>query len=95
MRALRKFGAPLFDLTLQDLMQPNIVFQIGVPPNRIDILTSIDGVEFDSAREESRQILIDDLTIPIIGRRHLILNKKAAGRPKDLLDVTWLENEPE
>jgi len=90
-QALRGFGAPLFNLTLGDLQTPDTVFQIGVEPRRIDILTSIAGVEFDEAWPDRKEVEIEGLKIPVIGRSHLLKNKKALGRPQDLADVTWLE----
>lgn len=90
--ALANFGAPLFDLTKEDLKTPGIVFQIGVAPNRIDILTAIDGVEFDEAISQSKQVKIETLMIPVLSRTHLLKNKKATGRPKDQADVAWLES---
>ena len=91
-RALGRFGAPLFDLTLDDLKRPGMVFQIGLAPMRIDILTSIGGVEFIEAQADRRVVEIMGLNVPVIGRAHLLRNKKAAGRPKDLADVAWLES---
>jgi hypothetical protein len=90
--ALKRFGVPLFDLTMEDLVRPGIVFQIGVAPNRIDILTSVSGLEFDEAWPEHLLVEVDGLQIPMIGRAHLLRNKKAAGRPKDQADVAWLES---
>ncbi|MDH3601571.1 MAG: hypothetical protein OEU26_18315 [Candidatus Tectomicrobia bacterium] len=92
-QALQRFGAPLADLTLDDLKTPDTVFQIGVAPRRIDILTSIDGVEFDEAWPQRRIIEVEGQTFAVISRDHLLQNKKASGRPKDLADVTWLESE--
>lgn len=92
-RALQRFGAPLFDLTANDLQTPGLVFQIGVVPQRIDILTAIDGVLFDEAWSQRKTVEIEGLIIAVIGRTQLIQNKKAAGRPKDLADVAWLETE--
>ena len=92
-RALQKFGAPLFDLTLEDLKTPGIVFQIGIVPSRIDVLTEISGVQFDEAWQEHQTVEIENLQIPVIGRRHLLVNKKQTGRPKDNTDILWLENE--
>jgi hypothetical protein len=92
-RALKRFGAPLSDLTVADLKTPRMVFQIGIVPRRIDILTSIGGVEFDEAKAECRQVEIEGLRIPILGRAHLLRSKKAAGRPKDQGDIAWLESE--
>ena len=93
LRALQRFGAPLFDLTADDLQAAGTVFQIGLAPRRIDILTSIDGVLFDDAWSHRKVIELEGLTVPAIGRAHLIQNKKATGRPKDLADVAWLESE--
>ena len=89
--ALRSFGAPLHDLTLEDLTGPDTVFQIGVVPCRIDILTSISGVEFDAAWPRRKELEIEGLSAACIGREDLITNKRAAGRPQDLADVARLE----
>jgi hypothetical protein len=92
MAALRSFGAPLHDLTIADLANPDVVFQIGVPPRRIDILTSITGVKFDEAWGDRAEVTYGDVCSPVIGRAALIRNKVALGRPKDLLDVTLLRS---
>ena len=92
-RALTRFGAPLSDLTKDDLKTPGIVFQIGIVPSRIDILTSIGGIEFDEAKAEWKNVEIEGLYIPVIGRAHLLRSKKAAGRPKDQGDIAWLESD--
>ncbi len=89
--ALARFGAPLGDLTAGDLATPKIVFQMGVRPNRIDVLTSIDGVQFEEAWPDRVEATFGGERVPVIGRAHLILNKRAAGRPQDLLDVDTLE----
>ena len=94
-KALKRFGAPLLDLNLDDLNKPDIVFQVGVEPRRIDILTSIAGVEFDEAWPHRKNVEVDNLTVSVIGREQLLQNKKATGRPKDLADVAWLESEDE
>lgn len=90
LEALRNFGAALFDLTTEDLSRSDTVFQIGLPPSRIDILSSISGVEFDEAWPNRLEIRIGDLDVAIIGRDDFIANKRASGRPKDLLDVSLL-----
>ena len=64
-----------------------------VAPRRIDILTSISGVQFDEAWAERETVPVEGLTLNVLSRKHLIANKKAAGRPKDLADVSWLEHE--
>lgn len=89
--ALKRFGAPLFDLQVEDLSTRDLVFQMGVPPRRIDILTSISGVTFDEAWPHRVAAKLGDVELFIIGADHLLRNKKAAGRPKDLLDVVTLE----
>lgn len=95
LRALREFGAPTTELTREDLVSPDVVFQIGVEPRRIDILTSIDGVEFDAAWADRERIEVDDLELPVLGRRDLITNKRALSRPQDLADVARLEEKTE
>ena len=90
-RALNRFGAPLLDLKVCDLQTPGTVFQIGIAPCRVDLLTSIDGVEFDEAWPDRTEVEVEGLKIPIIGRAHLLQNKKASGRPRDLADIVWLE----
>jgi hypothetical protein len=89
--ALKSFGAPLQGLTEADLVSPGLIFQIGVPPVRIDVLTAIDGVEFDEAWETRVRAQIADLDVPVISKEHLIRNKRAAGRLQDLADVEHLE----
>jgi len=90
--ALIKFGA-LSDLTADDLKKPELIFQIGIAPRRIDILTSIDGVTFEEAWAMRKKITVEDMSVQVISRPHLLQNKKKAGRPKDKADVAWLEKE--
>ena len=91
LRALAAFGAPLAGLSEHDLATPGIVFQVGVRPCRIDVLTGIDGVTFDEAWPERVLTRYGDQPIHVIGRRHLVANKRAAGRPRDLLDLEELD----
>lgn len=91
--ALIRFGAPLVGLREADLTEPDLVIQFGVPPVRIDLLTSVSGLTFESAWPERMEVEIDGLTVPVLGRRALIENKRAAGRPKDLADLHALEGE--
>ena len=92
-RALARFGAPLRDLTIGDLERPGTVFQIGVAPNRIDILTAIDGLSFEEAWRRRITASVDGLTIPVICRPDLIKNKRATGRERDRADADQLEAE--
>jgi len=91
LRALGRFGAPLFDLTAADLARKGTVFQLRVPPRRIDILTSIDGVTFDEAWPGRVTCRLGDVEVIVIGRETLVRNKRAAARPKDLVDLRILE----
>jgi hypothetical protein len=92
-RALQTFGAPLFDLNIEDLKTPGMVFQIGLVPSRIDVITQIDGVEFEDAWEEHKTVEIENLRIPVIGKTQLLINKKSTGRAKDRNDALWLQDE--
>jgi hypothetical protein len=90
--ALRTFGAPLQDLTRDDLSRLDTVFQIGVAPCRIDLLTSISGgIDFEGAWQRRETLGIEGLRLACIGRKDLIANKRACGRPQDLADVARLE----
>lgn len=90
-RALAAFGAPLHGLAVEDLAGPDLIFQIGIPPVRIDVITSIDGVEFEAAWRERMVSAYGDQTVSVLSRRHLIENKRASGRLQDLADVEFLE----
>ncbi len=89
--ALVRFGAPLAGVRPEDLASPGIVLQIGVAPGRIDLLTSIDGVAFEDAWSDRVELIVEGLRVPVLGRAHLVTNKRAAGRPKDLADLALLE----
>jgi hypothetical protein len=90
LQALAAFGAPLHDLSAEDLTQPDLAFPIGVQPARIDLLTEIDGVAFDEAWAGRLVSEIDGLRLPIIGRAEFIRNKQALGRTKDLANMEAL-----
>lgn len=92
-RALQKFGAPMVDLNRDDLSTPSMVFQMGVVPNRIDIINTIDGVDFEEAWGDHETVKIEGIDVPLIGKFQLLVNKKATGRQKDLNDVLWMESE--
>jgi hypothetical protein len=91
LRALRAFGAPLHDLTAEDLQRPGLIFQIGVPPLRIELLTAVDGVEFEPAWRDRLRTTFAGTPAAVLSLEHLIANKKAAGRLQDLADVERLE----
>lgn len=91
--ALRAFGAPIaaHGVTQDLFATEGYGYRMGVKPNLIELLTSIDGVSFDEVWTGRRIIELDGRSIPVIGRRALLRNKRAAGRPKDFADVEWLE----
>lgn len=89
--ALREFGFGALGLTIQDFIQPEQVVQLGYPPFRIDLLTSIDGVDFAEAWPHREMVEHDGLRIAFIGLEDLKANKRASGRPRDIDD---LENLP-
>jgi hypothetical protein len=93
MAALRRFGAPLFDLTVDDLLREDTVFQIGRPPARIDILSGISGVRFEQAWANRLTVRLAGLDVPVLGREDFIANKRASARPKDLTDLALLDEE--
>ena len=91
LRALRRFGSPLHGLTTKELQKDDTIFQIGVAPRRIDIITGASGLKFNEAFARSIETDIEGLKIHIPSLDDLILNKKASGRAKDLADVEALE----
>ena len=88
---LDEFGYSALDLTVEELIESGRITQLGVPPQRIDLLTSISGVGFDEVWESREQHDFGPMRIPVISKEHLLRNKRAAGRTKDLLDVEMLE----
>lgn len=77
-------------LSPESFTEPDVVYQIGLPPNRIDFLTSIDGVEFDAAWPERVRCKVDGVEFSLLSLKHLLTNKRATGRPQDLADVARL-----
>jgi hypothetical protein len=90
--ALLRFGAPMTDMgvTREHLERPDQVIQIGLPPRRIDILTSITGVEFETAWPDHVTHDVEGLAVPFLGRAALVRNKRATGRAKDRADLEAL-----
>jgi hypothetical protein len=89
--ALAEFGAPMENVSEDELTHPDMVFQFGVSPNRIDILTSLSGLVFEEAWARRVTVEIQSLPVPVLGREDLIRNKRAVGRPRDLADLAELE----
>ena len=87
---LQRFGFTDAGIEINDLTEAGKVIQLGLPPNRIDIVTGISGVSFDEVAQGCIEISIDCLSVPMIGRAELIKNKRATGRMKDMVDVEML-----
>jgi hypothetical protein len=89
--ALDAFGAPRHGLSAQDLTVAGTIYQVGVPPNRVGVLTTVEGVEFELAWKNRLDVEIDGIRIPVIGRHELIANKRTVGRPQGLVDADLLD----
>ena len=92
-KTLEEFAAPMNNITIADFEKPSVIFQIGIAPRRIDIITAIDGLTFDEASVGKMIVDIDNLKIPVISKLNLIKNKRSTGRQKDMVDVTNLEQD--
>ena len=88
--ALQAFGAPLHELSVDDLHTPDIVFQMGLPPRRIDVLTTISGLDFSQAWPNRVHAKFGNVTVPVLSAEDLIRNKTRTGRSKDLADAQEL-----
>ena len=91
MQALGDFGAPLDQITAQDFSRPGIVFQMGLPPRRIDVLTELTGVTFVDAWPSRLRGPFGPVAVDFLGRETFIKNKRATGRARDLGDVESLD----
>ncbi|MCX4247815.1 hypothetical protein OEB96_44800 [Paraliomyxa miuraensis] len=89
-RALEEFAGPLPQLTVEELADKRRVLMMGRPPVRIDVLKAIDGVRFETAWKNRTRASFGGTRVNLIGRRDLIRNKRASGRPRDLLDLDAL-----
>ena len=91
LNVLKDFGFSSLALSRQDFLEEDNIIQLGFPPNRIDILTSVDGIEFENSTPQSSVIEVDGVNIHLIGIHNLIENKIACGRLQDLADVEKLQ----
>ena len=91
-QALAGFGAPLdtLGIAMTDLTRPNVVIQLGLPPWRIDVLTSVSGVEFEDAWVDRLSGTFEDVPVTYLGRAAFVRNKRASGRKRDLADLEML-----
>jgi hypothetical protein len=91
MKALAAFGAPVAEITEADFTHPGVVYQIGVPPGRIDILTELTGLAFEQAWSNRIRRPFGELEVDFIDRASFLRNKRATGRLKDLSDIEGME----
>lgn len=92
MRALKAFGAPVDQIAEADFASPGVVYQLGVAPGRIDVLTELSGLTFDAAWPGHVERQFGSVTVPVIGLEDFIRNKRATGRAKDLGDIEGLDS---
>jgi hypothetical protein len=91
MKALAAFGAPMGEITEVDFARPGVVYQLGVPPGRIDILTELTGLTFEQAWRDRIRRPFGELEVDFIDRVSFLRNKRATGRLKDLSDIEGME----
>ena len=89
--ALAEFGAPLAGIHAEEFAEPDLVYQLGMPPSRVDILTSISGVDFGDAWGRRKEAEFGDIQTVFISLGDLITNKRTTGRTTDLADCERLE----
>jgi hypothetical protein len=90
-KCLREFGAPLAGVVEADFANSELFYQMGRPPGRVDILMSIEGVEFDDAWSRRVEAKVEDIPVTFVSKDDLIASKLASGRPQDLNDVRVLQ----
>lgn len=92
-RSLSEFGAPLSKILEDTFTKKGIIFRIGMAPRRIDIITYIDGVDFEEAYKAKETIELEGLSLPFLSKEDLIKNKQSTGREKDKLDIKYLRED--
>ncbi|BAY33512.1 hypothetical protein NIES2107_54100 [Nostoc carneum NIES-2107] len=89
--ALDQFGFGSLGLSAQDFQTPDQIIQLGYPPNRIDLITTPDGIDFETCYSSKTEIIVDNILVQFIDLDNLKKNKKASGRLQDLADIENLE----
>src|SRR5450755_289606 len=90
-RSLARFGAPLGDVTVEDLLNPALVYQLGIDPIRIDVMSAVSGLNFDAAWNRRDKMMYGGLEVPVLSIEDTSCAKKACGRPKDLIQAAELD----
>jgi len=93
LKSLEEFGFGSLDIAIEDFLHPDNIIQLGVPPVRIDLITSISGVTWEEANASKEKGLFGDVTVSFIGKEQFINNKRASGRKKDIADLESLGEE--
>ena len=91
MAALSAFGAPLTDVRDEDFARPGITYQVGISPVRVDVLTDLTGLTFEEAWRTRARGRFGEVDVDFLGRSAFLQNKRATGRPKDLVDIEGME----
>lgn len=89
--ALVAFGAPADQFSVDTFIEPDRVLQIGVAPLRIDILTTVSGLDFEQAWGRRGLVDLGEVTVPVLCLDDLAANKRATGRPQDIVDLRWID----
>jgi predicted nucleotidyltransferase len=90
LRALRRFGAPTASVTIEDLTSPDLIYQIGVEPVRVDIMSAVPGLTFDKAWEGHVDADFGGVHAPVLSLEDMLAAKRAANRPKDRIQIQQL-----
>lgn len=94
-QALADFGAPMSEVTVEDFANPDLIFQIGIAPHRIDVIMGVKGLNFVEAWPRRVETEFEDETINLVCKADLMVSKQAAGRPQDLIDLDQLRKSNE
>lgn len=94
-RALADFGVPMGEVTVEDFTNPDLIFQIGIAPHRIDVIMGVKGLNFAEAWTRRTETIFENETINLICKADLMISKQAAGRPQDLIDLDRLRKSDE
>ena len=93
--ALSNFGAPMQRVAVEDFANPDLIFQIGIEPHRIDIMMHVKGLDFSHAWQKRTEAKFEDIVIAVVSKPDLLISKTAAGRPQDLIDAERLKESDE
>ncbi len=92
LKVLDEFGFSSLGITIEDLVTPEVIIQLGNPPNRIDLMTTVNGLEFDDCYEKKVEVEVEGIVVDFIDLDNLKKNKQSTGRQQDLADLENLDN---